>query len=319
MLTHQQKTLLFISLFSLPITLHAQASTPNETFQQPQDVLTITITDGSFSSDIVTTPSTVSEILESASISLNESEFTTIPEDELISENTEIHIREPIMVSFIQDNQTIQISSKAATVSDFLQEQSISLTKEDYTKPSLSTPLEEGDSVHIIRRETKNEKVEKAIPFSTEKVSDNTLAKGEQKVISPGKEGLKEVTYSVVYENDAEVSRTVSSEIVLEKAQNKKISIGTKEPEPVITSNSNGEIQNGKATYYHGPTHAASHISPRGSVIKVTNTANGKSVTVTIDDYGGFGNRLVDLRKDHFQQIGDLSQGVLSVTVERLK
>lgn len=319
MLTHVQKTLLFISLFSLPVTLYAQEPASSDTSKQLQEILTVTIIDGSFSSDIITTPSTVSEILKSASINLDESEFTTIPENELVSEDIEIHIREPLSINLTLGGEESTFISKAITVSDLLQEQSISLSGEDYTKPNLDSPLEENGSVQVIRKKTKTEKLEKKIPFLVEKVSDNTRTKGEQKIISSGVEGLKEVEYSVVYENDIEVSRTVSLETILEKAENKKVSIGTKELKPVVTSNGAGETRNGKATYYSGPTNAASHIYPKGSVIKVTNISNGKSITVTIDDYGGYGNRLVDLRKDHFQQIGNLSTGVLSVTVERLK
>lgn len=319
MLTHVQKTLLFISLFSLPITLYAQEPASSDTSKQLQEILTVTIIDGSFSSDIITTPSTVSEILKSASINLGESEFTTIPENKLVSEDIEIHIREPLSINLTLGGEESTFLSKAITVSDLLQEQSISLSGEDYTKPNLDSPLEENSSVQVIRKKTKTEKIEKKIPFLVEKISDNTRTKGEQKIISSGSEGLKEVEYSIVYENDIEVSRTVSLETILEKAKNKKVSIGTKEPEPVVTSNGTGETRSGKATYYFGPTNAASHIYPKGSVIKVTNISNGKSITVTIDDYGGYGNRLVDLRKDHFQQIGNLSTGVLSVTVERLK
>jgi rare lipoprotein A len=56
-----------------------------------------------------------------------------------------------------------------------------------------------------------------------------------------------------------------------------------------------------------------------GSYVKVTNTANGKSVIVKINDRGPFGGgRIIDLDKVAFQEIASLGQGVAQVKMEEI-
>ncbi len=62
----------------------------------------------------------------------------------------------------------------------------------------------------------------------------------------------------------------------------------------------------------------ASNTHKFGTHLKVTNTANGKSVVCRVNDRGGFGKYGVtlDLSKGAFAQIAPLSQGHARVTIE---
>lgn len=87
----------------------------------------------------------------------------------------------------------------------------------------------------------------------------------------------------------------------------------------------------GKATYYHNKYDGrktasgeiflqskltgASNTYKLGTILKVTNIDNDKSVTVRINDTGAF-THLVDLSKSAFQSIGNLKRGWLNVIVE---
>jgi rare lipoprotein A len=49
----------------------------------------------------------------------------------------------------------------------------------------------------------------------------------------------------------------------------------------------------------------------------VTNTANGKTVDVKINDRGPFvKGRIIDLSRKSFEQIGDISKGIAPVKIE---
>jgi len=48
-------------------------------------------------------------------------------------------------------------------------------------------------------------------------------------------------------------------------------------------------------------------------VVSVTNLANGRTVTVTINDRGPFGGRIIDLSEQAFARIAPLSAGVCQV------
>lgn len=65
----------------------------------------------------------------------------------------------------------------------------------------------------------------------------------------------------------------------------------------------------------------ACRLFPLGSVIKVTNAKNGKSVTVKVTDRIGkrFAKTRVDLSKSAFSKIASLKEGIVSITVEVVK
>lgn len=61
---------------------------------------------------------------------------------------------------------------------------------------------------------------------------------------------------------------------------------------------------------------AAHKTLPFGSEVKVTNSNNGKSVTVRINDRGPFvKGRIIDLSRAAFSQIADLNKGVVKVEI----
>jgi rare lipoprotein A len=54
-----------------------------------------------------------------------------------------------------------------------------------------------------------------------------------------------------------------------------------------------------------------------GSVVKVTNVENGKSVTVRINQRGPFvKGRVIDLSDDAFKRLAPLADGTIDVRVE---
>ena len=64
---------------------------------------------------------------------------------------------------------------------------------------------------------------------------------------------------------------------------------------------------------------AAHRTLPWGSIVKVTNLANGKSVEVRINDRGPFEKgRIIDLSRAAAQVLGMLGTGVAQVEIERL-
>lgn len=71
---------------------------------------------------------------------------------------------------------------------------------------------------------------------------------------------------------------------------------------------------------YRASELTAAHLTlPFGTIVKVTNLANGESVTVRINDRGPFvTGRVIDLSKSAFQQIAHLGSGIIWVEYEIL-
>ena len=64
---------------------------------------------------------------------------------------------------------------------------------------------------------------------------------------------------------------------------------------------------------------AAHKTLPFGTVVRVINTANSKSVDVKINDRGPFvRGRVIDLSQKAFENIGSTNQGVVPVRIEIL-
>ena len=98
-------------------------------------------------------------------------------------------------------------------------------------------------------------------------------------------------------------------------------------------SNAWGQVQNGKASYYadkfedhptasgekykHNKLTAAHKTLPFGTVVKITNLANQKSVTVKINDRGPYvEGRVIDLSRKAAEELDFVLQGITDVTIE---
>ncbi|MGL6335591.1 septal ring lytic transglycosylase RlpA family protein [Aeromonas jandaei] len=71
---------------------------------------------------------------------------------------------------------------------------------------------------------------------------------------------------------------------------------------------------------YRNNLNSAAHMElPFGSMARVTNLANGKSVVVKVNDRGAFkSGRIIDLSKSAFGSIANIREGVIKVKVEVL-
>ena len=149
----------------------------------------------------LTGKTTVKEVLEENNIVLEENQ-KTIPDQE-----TEI-----------EAGQTIQITDKSYN------EVQISKISEEGVKTSLDQLLE---NYAPITEKIVVEQV--AIPYET--VTRNTTGTEENvtnKVLKEGKDGLKEITYKIKYQNDVEIEKTVISEVIVKEPENKIVQVQKK-------------------------------------------------------------------------------------------
>ena len=78
-----------------------------------------------------------------------------------------------------------------------------------------------------------------------------------------------------------------------------------------------GRVAADRSIFRQSALTCASNVHKMGSILRVTNKENGKSVIVKVTDTGGFKSpRIVDLSKSAFSKIASLSRGVVSVLVE---
>ena len=80
-------------------------------------------------------------------------------------------------------------------------------------------------TVHV--RSVEKVTVEERIPFTTKYKASGKMYRGESKVVSPGKDGLKKITYRITRENGTEQSRTAVSSSVIKKPKACVVERGT--------------------------------------------------------------------------------------------
>lgn len=164
------------------------------------------------------------------------------------------------------------ITSKT-NIAEILDENNVVLTEEERTVPDLEEELSDNKTIKIVKgsedlEESEGEKeeavsietvlanyapiVEKIvteeveIPFETiTKESSSTTGEKQNRVIREGRNGLKEVTYKVKYQNDAEIEKTVISEKVIKEPVNKVVQVTYH----VYTSRGAERVSSGKWSY----------------------------------------------------------------------
>lgn len=233
------------------------------------------------------------------------------------------------------------------TVADALKAAKVEVDSSDAVNPGLGTPLSDGMKITLTMVDQKSQKRRVAVPFSTKKVEDSSLPKGEIKVITKGVNGINEETWTVVFKDGKKVSEKKVSSKVVNAPVTQAVKVGTKTASSSspstrsssashrsTASQSSDPVTSGTtclaSTYGEGdgtaggPTAsgetfdpsaftAASKTLPLGSTIRVTNVSNGRTVTVRINDRGPYvGGRCLDLSTAAMNAIAP-GQGLVTV------
>ncbi len=123
----------------------------------------------------------------------------------------------------------------ALTAADALEQLGVKLDKYDIVKPGRTTELQDGDRVDFtdVRVVTKRLKRE-VVDFGTVEQEDDSMLEGETEVLREGQDGLRDVTYRIVFRNGKVFKQTVLRQKVLQEPTDELVAVGTQE---AVTSN----------------------------------------------------------------------------------
>lgn len=190
------------------------------------------------------------------------------------------------------NNHEINVITTKNTVEEILKENNIELLEDELVLPSLTSKVSESDTIKILKKSevntiatlaTKGENIEleellKAyspivekivvekveIPYETiTKDISNGSSNTTEEIAQVGKNGVKEITYKIKYQNEIEIERTEISSKVIQEPTNKIVNINTAK---IVTSRSS---VNRNTTNYTVPTGGLSS-EVRGITPKVT-------------------------------------------------
>ncbi|GGO83992.1 hypothetical protein GCM10011584_00490 [Nocardioides phosphati] len=128
------------------------------------------------------------------------------------------------------------------TVADVLAAIDAGADKNDIVKPKRSTPVKEGMTITVtkVRFNEKSIKGE-VMPFRTVKQPDSSMYTDETKTIKAGKNGLRDVTYRLVFHNGELAAKKVLTQKVITEPVDAVVKVGTKErPVAAVPANSSG-------------------------------------------------------------------------------
>ena len=251
---------------------------------------------------------TVADVLERINVTAGRGAYVEPSRGATVEHGDTIVFRDAVSVRVTVEGKTRDVITNAVDVASLLDSLGVLVGPRDRVTPT-EAELVEGLKIRLVHVNVRRTAVKEAIPFDVHVKDDDSMLQGQQKVSRVGKPGVRRIVYRVRTEDGKEVARKVLSSTVLEEPVSQIVVRGTKPP---ATS-----AQVGEATWYHRDGMVAAHETlPFGTEVTVANLANGKKVTVVINDRGPFGTgRIIDLSDDAFARIAHLGAGVIDVRI----
>jgi hypothetical protein len=129
------------------------------------------------------------------------------------------------------DGITQQLSLLAgSTVQDAIESLNIEIGTLDRVEPPLYTVLTEGISIKVIRIREEFRTEQEVIPFTHQELRSESISLEETRLIQPGVNGLKELTYRIVFEDGIESGNMVVKDVIVKPAIPEIVMIGVQTP-----------------------------------------------------------------------------------------
>ena len=214
-------------------------------------------------------------------------------------------------VSDILNENNIILDENQKTIPDLTEEVSaggvIKITDKSYNEVQIAKVSEEGVETSLeqllqnyapITEKIVTERV--SIPFETiTKNVAGTSTDTTSKVLQEGKEGIKEVTYKIKYQNDVELERTTLSETVIEEPVNKIVQINKKvtsrsstTPRTTTSSTASASTSTGSQIYKITAYCPCSRCCGKSNGITAAGTRATAGRTVAASSRFAFGTKL---------------------------
>ena len=226
----RKQILLFVAIFALSVIFGTWAYA-----NRPKD---ISVNLDGEEMEIRTEQATLREALIEAGYTNLEDAHSSLDLDASVEDGMEVEVETKKIVHFRDGKETKTCTSYAATVGEFLDEESAQFDRDDEIEPARLAKLEDGIKVSLDHIDRKVDEEVEEIAFDVETRKSDKLYRGKSKVEQEGKKGQRTITTERIYKNGDLVKETeLSNEITSEPV--KKIVIqGTKKAPAAAGSSS---------------------------------------------------------------------------------
>ncbi len=176
------------------------------------------------------TATDVASALGQIGASFRDAELSTSRGAPISRDGLELEVVTPKRLTFkIGPQKAVKKTVVALTVEDALSEMGVVLHRTDETEPGPASVVQDGDrivftNVRVTRKSVKGE----PIGFTTIERDDDSMTEGETSVVRSGRDGLRNVTYRLVFRNGELTVRKVVSQKVLRAPVDEVVEVGTK-------------------------------------------------------------------------------------------
>jgi len=284
--------------------------------KQTASAKVITLVSRGLHYEIVTEAEKVSEFLSEQGMQPDGAKISHDIES-AVTNGMQLTYSNSIIVNLADGDKTSEVNTNAATVGEFLQERGLLLAPTDTITPPPEQHLSQNMNVVIERISITTFTEAEPINFETQVQGDANLLYGTIEILNAGSRGRHDVTYEVTYKNGIEASRRELARVMV-VAPTPRIERHGRKMEVEAY-----EIGRGSWYAYRGCMCAAHPFFPKGSMLRVTSEETGKSIIVTVNDFGPnqsiHPDRVIDLDSVAFRQLAPLGAGTIQVKVEKLK
>ncbi|MBQ4528625.1 MAG: G5 domain-containing protein [Clostridia bacterium] len=187
----------------------------------------VTIIDGDEVITVYTDELSVREIIAQQNIMISEGDVVYPSLNSQISDSCEIKITHLKRLDVTFEGKCVSYWTDAVTYREFIEKGIIGADSDDIYDVDLDAELKAfGNEMSIIKMTYTQECIEEEIPYESVTVYDYNLSHGERVLTTPGKKGIKTITYDVVYQDGKEISRTFAGEAITSQPVNEVVTEG---------------------------------------------------------------------------------------------
>lgn len=231
--------------------------------------MSITIVDNGNSSVLKTRTSTVLDFLEENTIQVGPNDRLSLQLTDPLEEGSRIVIDRAKGITVKADGKQEITYTTEDTVGGVLKALNITLQGDDRITPALTSSLQEGMTVAIVRVHKEVTETKHPIAFKVVQQKNAELETGKQEIVTTGKAGLVVFKTERVYEDGKLVSQEMIEKIVAKPALQQVVAIGTKKKPEVVT-----------LSYSGPPTSAeAKTVKLNGRSVKIKRMLNNVTLT----------------------------------------
>ncbi|MYL35939.1 DUF348 domain-containing protein [Pontibacillus yanchengensis] len=203
-----------------------------------------------------TVQDTVEQFIKAKNVNIDSQDQVSYSKKDPIEEGMNIEVRKAFEVTLNDGGKEKKVWTTAETVDQFLQEEDIKLDKLDKLKQDKTASLsKEKSQIKITRVEKVTDVIEESVDYGVVKRNDNSIPKGEEKVVQNGEKGKVVKHYEVTLENGEEVNRELVKEEKASDSKDKIVAVGTKEIQQTVSRSNNASAQ--KTLYMEATAYTA--------------------------------------------------------------